>query len=587
MNRWLRSAALLPALFLLPLPARAADGTVTNLRLEPSAGQAALTIEISGGEPRWTDFTLANPARVVVDIAGARNALDGRFGGIGRGGVSGVRTSQFSPNVVRVVVDLERATRYTVTRVPGGLQIAFAGTDAAFAPWSARASGTETWASAAPVSSAPPAPPVAAPTPTSAARRQQGRPITVSFYEADIRDVIATFAEFTGRSIVAGSGVEGSVTAEIMDQPWDVALETLMRAYGYAVEVLPSGIIRIDNIENLAMRRTQEPLTTQTFRINYVPVAELVTTLTPLKTERGSITANPSTNSLIVTDVEGVVNNISSLVSQLDIRTQQVAIQAKIVFVNRTDVEELGVTYDLKDSQGNSLNRLVSVPDPNNLGEFTNEDLVLLGGNSIAALGNANSRVTGPSLETVISLVLGRFTLVTFLDALKTAELADVQAEPLITTLNNQEAEILVGERTPIRVVDLASPAAGGGGAAAPRATAQLVETGIRLRVTPYITGDRKILMQLRAERSSAQLAATDIGVVFQTQEGNTRLLVNDGETAVIGGLTVTEVTQTRAGIPLLMDIPFLGALFRTTRNREQKRDLLIMVTPHIVQERA
>jgi type IV pilus assembly protein PilQ len=92
--------------------------------------------------------------------------------------------------------------------------------------------------------------------------------------------------------------------------------------------------------------------------------------------------------------------------------------------------------------------------------------------------------------------------------------------------------------------------------------------------------------MQLHAERSSAQLAATDIGVIFQQQQGTTRLMVEDGETAVIGGLTVTEVATTRAGIPVLMDLPVVGALFRTTRSREQKRDLLIMVTPRIVEDR-
>jgi type IV pilus assembly protein PilQ len=112
------------------------------------------------------------------------------------------------------------------------------------------------------------------------------------------------------------------------------------------------------------------------------------------------------------------------------------------------------------------------------------------------------------------------------------------------------------------------------------------VETGIRLRVTPHITADRRILMQLHAERSSAQLAATDIGVIFQQQQGTTRLMVEDGETAVIGGLTVTEVGRTRAGIPFLMDLPAIGRLFRTERTREQKRDLLIMVTPHIVDDR-
>src|SRR5690606_37408167 len=166
-------------------------------------------------------------------------------------------------------------------------------------------------------------------------------------------------------------------------------------------------------------------------------------------------------------------------------------------------------------------------------------------------------------------------------------ELSDVEAAPLITTLDNQQAEIWVGERTPIRVVDVGTGSGAPGDSSGPRATAELVETGIRLRVTPTITADRRILMQLHAERSSAQLAATDIGVVFQQQQGTTRLMVEDGETAVIGGLTVTEVAHTAAGIPILMDLPIIGPLFRTTRNREQKRDLLIMVTPRIIEDRA
>jgi type IV pilus assembly protein PilQ len=295
---------------------------------------------------------------------------------------------------------------------------------------------------------------------------------------------------------------------------------------------------------------------------------------------------NPTTNTLIVTDVPSVIQRVEQMVQELDVRTPQVSIEAKIIFVNRTDAEELGVVYDLKDREGNSLNRVFPSEDPQAPGEATHDDLISLGGSSIAALGNANARVQGPQLETLISLVMGRFTLVAFLEALQSAELSDVQAAPVVTTLDNQEAEIWVGERTPIRVVDLASGGAGGGTTVtAPRATAELVETGIRLKVTPHITADRRILMQMHAERSSAQLAATDIGVIFQTQQGQTRVMVNDGETAVIGGLTVTEVTNTKAGIPYLMNLPVVGRLFRTERQREQKRDLLIMVTPHIVDD--
>jgi type IV pilus assembly protein PilQ len=162
-----------------------------------------------------------------------------------------------------------------------------------------------------------------------------------------------------------------------------------------------------------------------------------------------------------------------------------------------------------------------------------------------------------------------------------------------VTVASNHRAEIWVGERTPLRVIDLGAAGQGGaapGGAAgvqAPRATTELVETGIRLIVTPQVTSDRRVLLTLHAERSSAQVVASEIGVNFLQQQGDTRVMVRDGETVVIGGLTVTEVTRNRSGIPFLMDVPYLGALFRRTTDREIKRDLLIMVTPHIIEETA
>mgnify|MGYP002778061269 CR=1 FL=1 len=549
-----------------------AQVTVTGLRLVPAELGPQLAIDATGSAA-FSDFTLSDPSRIVLDLEGAQHSLPQALFNVERAGVRAIRASQFSPSVVRVVIDLVGPTPYTAVAAPNGVVVHLE-------------NGASGFASFASDGSAPMGLPAAPALAQGPVVQEQPR-ITVTFREAEIRDVLASFAEFTGRSIVPGSGVTGEVTATINDQPWDVALQTILRAYGLAAQELPSGIIQVDAIERLQERATLEPLATQTFRVNYVPVAELALSLEGLRSERGSITTNPSTNTLVVTDVESVLGNIASILGELDVRTPQVSIQAKIVFVNRTDVEELGVTYDLKDSQGSSLNELVSVPDPFNEGEFTNTNIVALGGNSIAALGNANIRVQQPQLESVLSLVLGRHTLIAFIDALQSQELSDVQAAPVITTLDNQEAEIWVGERTPIRVVDVGTAGDAGTGAAAPRATAQLVETGIRLRVTPHITADRRILMQLHAERSSAQLAATDIGVIFQQQQGRTRLMVEDGETAVIGGLTVTEVGTTRAGIPYLMDLPWVGRFFRTTREREQKRDLLIMVTPRIVEDRA
>lgn len=580
---------------------RHADGSISALRLEGRGGRTELTVEITGGEVTYEHFRLSGPPRVVVDIRGARSDLPtSRYDGIHRGGVSAVRTSQHSADVVRVVVDLERDAEYTVEQVGEGVRISLSAGAPEFQAW--RSGG----ASAAPVSrsaSRPEAPRQevdtrfqqqpqqqrSRPQPQSQARR-----ISVTFENTDMRDVLASFAEVTGRSIVPGAEV-GAIRVDYVafdNQPWDEALRALLQAYGLAAEEQGSGIIRVDRIENLANRERNEPLVTRTFRINYVPVEEMRSTLEPLSTERGSVTINQTTNTLIATDIASVINDFQRLVEQLDVRTPQVAIQAKIVFVNRTDAEDLGVTYDLKDSRGNSLNQLTSVPDPNNGGELTNTDLVSLGGNSIAALGNANQRVTQPALQVLTSLVLGRYTLISFLEALQSAELSDVQAAPVVTTSSNHEASIWVGERTPIRVVDVgaagvAGGTGGGAGTNQPRATAQLVETGIRLIVTPQVTSDRRVLLTLHAERSSASAAATEIGVQFLQQQGETRVMVRDGETAVIGGLTVTEVTRNRIGIPFLMDIPFLGGLFRRSSDREVKRDLLIMVTPHIVEESA
>jgi type IV pilus assembly protein PilQ len=181
----------------------------------------------------------------------------------------------------------------------------------------------------------------------------------------------------------------------------------------------------------------------------------------------------------------------------------------------------------------------------------------------------------------VTSLLLGRHSLITFIDALQSVNLSDIQAAPSITVMNHREARIQVGERTPVRTIDAGSQV---GGQSAPRASVRLENTGVILTVTPHITGNQ-VLMELHAERSNIALAPADLGFTFQTQEAQTQVLVDNGETAVIGGLTIVEKTKVRAGIPFLMDLPVLGSLFRQTSDRENKRDLLIMVTPHIVRE--
>jgi len=292
------------------------------------------------------------------------------------------------------------------------------------------------------------------------------------------------------------------------------------------------------------------------------------------------------------------ITDIVSYVRDLDVRTPQVAIKAKIIFVNRTDIEDIGVTYDLG-SGGAFFNKLIprpsafefqdtngdGVPDSRVPSEFydptTTPAAFRLGGNQLAAIANANQRVFNPALSLLFSTTLGKFSLTSFIDALQEIRLADVQAEPSIVTLDNRKARIVVGEETPIRIVDAGT---GGVGAVA-RATVQFKESGIILEVLPHITSNRQILMTLHSERSNLQLASSDLGYTFQKQLAENQLLVSDGETAVIGGLTVTQVSVTKTGIPLLVDLPLIGKLFGRTATQEDKRDLLILVTPHIVDD--
>jgi type IV pilus assembly protein PilQ len=289
-------------------------------------------------------------------------------------------------------------------------------------------------------------------------------------------------------------------------------------------------------------------------------------------------------NSLIITDTRSKVANVADFVRGLDIRTPQVSIKAKIVFVDRTDIEELGIKYDLG-TTNQFFNKLVSRPDPFGTPGQTYEpdvNIVDVGGNSVSAIGNASGTIVGSALDLVFSTAFGGFTLTSFLSALERQDLSDIQAEPVITTLDNRKADILVGEETPVRVVD-----AGGTGATA-TATVQFKETGIRLTVTPHVTSNRQISMELHTERSAIQeVTATDLGFVFQTQRADNQLLVNDGETAVIGGLTVTEVTNSRSGIPLLSGLPIVGKLFSFSKSEENRRDLIILVTPRIIDDGA
>src|SRR5437870_3358865 len=483
------------------------DGEVKAVSVVPAPGRVEVVIDLQGAVD-VQDFTLSNPARLVIDLTGARlTAPATLYDGQNRGGVKNIRYAQFRPDIVRVVIDLDVLKDYQVQKTEGHVRVRIGSERTSFAAWSSTTAGA-----AAPQPVAPsPAPTAAARVTTPqaseaesaieqylAAHAREAAPsraprITGTWDNAEIMEVVAGFAAFSGRTIVVSKGVAGKVSAEIKNQPWDLAFNAVLESQGLAGVTLEGGIIQVVNKTDLARADSTVPVSTVLVRVNYAKATSLVPAVKSILTKRGDVVADSTNNALVITET-----------------------------------------------------------------------------------------TTSPGLQLIFSTAIGNFTLTSFINALQRVELADIQAEPTITTLDNRPAEILVGDRVPIRVVDVSAPTTGG---AAPRATVNFQQTGINLKVTPHVTANRQILMELHAERSSVQPSSVDIGFTFQTQQADNQILVNDGETAVIGGLTVTEVTVTKTGIPFLVDLPILGKLFGFTSQSENRRDLLILVTPHIIDD--
>ena len=653
-----------------------ASGAIRALSVVPGDGRADVVIALTG-PVKVADFTIEAPDRIVLDLTGARMNPMRAYDRTVRGGIRNVRVAQYSPTIVRVVLDLDSKRTYTVSQTDSEIRVAVNG-GGQFAAWStgnapaavAQAPApapkveapkaeppkveapkpepvksepikveppkTEPAANSAagslvsaPASAPVVQPPVSlpartepAPPPRSqpmenpistfvsfGAQQSQARRITITWEDANIADVLATFAEIGGRTIVRGKAVTGTVSAEIKDQPWDVAMKAILDAHGLAATEENSGIIVVDSYENILLRQSSEPLRIEMVSVNYASAGSLVETVRGLLSKdcpsgaaaaaasnatgqpsgqqsncvvRGNVSADSGTNSLIITEVSSRLPGLMQYIRQLDVRTPQVALKAKIISVSRTSIEQLGISYDLGSSAA-YFNNLVPRNRPGSDTPESVEGRVTLGGEVLAGMGNASRKYkSGAALNLLFSTALGKYSITAFLDALREQQLSDIQAEPSIVTLDNREAKMLVGEETPVRVIDAGAASQ----VAVPaRANVQFKETGIILTVTPHITNNRQVRMTIAAEQSELRIIGGDLGFTIPKRVANTQLLVNDGETAVIGGLTQTQVIKNKSGIPLLSDLPLLGRLFSQTETREEKRDLLILITPHIIDE--
>jgi type IV pilus assembly protein PilQ len=464
--------------------------------------------------------------------------------------------------------------------------------------------------------------------PMQQAQQRSAQPrITVTYQGSEIRDVLAAFAAFSGRTIIPSSAVPNArVDAEIRDQPWDVALQAILASQGLAATEDSNGIIIVDTQERMASRAATEPLVTRIVRLNYQratavgdqlrqrllqcipserssggetpqnvagqppvagpPPAQPTIASNPQPSNsgsgtcvgRGNVSADEVTNSVSVTAPSSIIDDLVAFAETLDLRQPQVNIKAKIVLVNRTDLDALGIKYDLG-SRNQFFSQVIQRTDSTGKpGSPQDPPRVLLGGNTVSAIANASGVIQGSALQLIYSTALGNFDFSTFLDALQQVSLLDVQAEPSVTILNNRTAELISGSQVPF------VPTAGGAGTSLTGPiVVERVQTGVTLRVTPSVTNNRQSMMRVETINSGATFSPN--GTLIDNNSSKSELLVPDGQTVVIGGLTQTTVQLVKSGIPLLVDLPVIGRLFGYTNRQETRRDLLILITPHIVDE--
>lgn len=589
---------MLPLLLTLLTPA-APNAEVSEVQLAPQGDRTEINIQVRG-QVEVRDFLLEEPARLIVDLEGATHALPRHvFDGIGRGGVVRLRTSQFRDGVVRLVFELSRPLEYEVRTEDDLIQVLLANPGPSFEAWT-----TAAGPSGALERGAPPADAGRGGNGDAGVRRASGSAaqqttqprITVSFEQANMLDVLAGFAEFSGTSIVPGEGVAEKTVqgVDIQDQPWDVALDAILTSRGLGWRRTESGIILVDELSNLRGRDTLQT-ETRLLRINYGDASQIASTLQNIASDQGSVVPYQGTNSVIVTDAPSVVSRMDSLVQSMDQRTPQVSIEAKIIKVDRTGTQNLGIGYTLVGPQAQELQQGIDdlsggdqqqdggdggTSDGGTGGTTGGSDgtQVQLTGSAVAAAGNANGRLPSAALTILAGTTVGDFSLFSFIDALASQSLTDIQATPSLQVMDNESAEIRVGSRVPVRVLEQ------GAQQQQARATVEFEEVGTILQVTPHVTNDNRVMMDVRAERSGVQLGAgPDVGFIVNEEVGETRLLLNDGETGVIAGLTRSEVRRAEQGIPLLKDLPLMGNLFKTQQREETKEDLIILITPHVV----
>jgi type IV pilus assembly protein PilQ len=410
--------------------------------------------------------------------------------------------------------------------------------------------------------------------PTGKDKTYFGEPIDLKVSNADVTDVLRTFAQISGLNIIVQPGVQGAVTAELENVPWDQALEQVLKINNLDYE-LDGNVMRIaptDTLKKEAQERQQLaaakslsiPLRTVYQRLSYADAAQVARLLktgqSGILTQRGSVMVDFRTNALIIKELPSNMDAVLSLIDLLDAPEPQVMIEARIIETTKRFSRELGVNWGVTAIADAAHGNTTGLVFPSNGSA----------GGRVNLGGNANAGV----LNLKLGNVLNTFNLDVALRAAESEGLITILSAPKVATLNNQRAEIQSGLQIPIQTILNNT------------VTVQFINATLRLDVVPYVTAEGTVEMDIDISKREPQLAFLVPGATnapIATKDARTRLVVRDGGTAVIGGIYKVTTDSGENRVPGLANIPLIGHLFKNRTRNEQNEELLIFITPRVI----
>jgi type II secretory pathway component GspD/PulD (secretin) len=549
---------------------------VQELLAREEHGQTILAIKFSQPVNRFRHFVLAQPTRIVLDVFGDTQRLTQvESFRIDTGWVSTLGLSSSEGNLrLTSEITAESAPAYIVTPDDGGLKVVIGAADqkAAAKKDVVLMRGAKR-ADAKPVAvsvseSKPQLASVAEP--EGIEKTYNGQKISLDFKDADIKNVFRLLAEVSGLNMIVTPDVSRKVTIRLVEVPWDQALELLVdtnglikEQVGNVVRISTAGALKAENDALTAARRSREerePLHTTYFNLNYAKARDLEPRVKLLMTKRldAALVIDERSNTIMVRDVKKSVDDVSTLIGKLDTRTPQVLIESNLIETTPTFSRALGFQLGF------------------DRGGFRFD--------SNAPAGPPFTGTLGATLSVIQNRVGGLTDLVASLTAAEQEGRIKIISRPSVLTLNNIPSTI-----QSLRILRVVLPSstniASGTGAAAGTAVAtERIPVGITLTVTPQVSSDGFVLMNISVKSSS--LGSQSPGSVIPdelSREAISNVLVRDGETIVIGGIIKDTSQEAESGVPYLKDIPVLGWAFKNMRWQKDFEELMVFITPRIM----